>query len=69
MNEFLESRNPVNQEFIGKVLVTNIEDINTIVEKSKIAQKKKKKNYLGKRNQKKNGSKYNRDLHIYLNSL
>ncbi len=43
MNEFLESRNPVNQEFIGKVLVTNIEDINTIVEKSKIAQKKWKK--------------------------
>ncbi len=43
MNEYLESRNPVNQELIGKVLITNVEDINTIVEKSKIAQKKWKK--------------------------
>jgi succinate-semialdehyde dehydrogenase / glutarate-semialdehyde dehydrogenase len=40
LNEFLESRNPVNQELVGKVLITNVEDINTIVEKSKIAQKK-----------------------------
>jgi succinate-semialdehyde dehydrogenase / glutarate-semialdehyde dehydrogenase len=39
LNEFLESLNPVNQELIGKVLITNVEDINTIVEKSKIAQK------------------------------
>ena len=43
MNEFLESRNPVNQELVGKVLITNVEDINTIVEKSKVAQKKWKK--------------------------
>jgi succinate-semialdehyde dehydrogenase / glutarate-semialdehyde dehydrogenase len=43
LNEYLESRNPVNQELIGKVLITNVEDINTIVEKSKIAQKKWKK--------------------------
>jgi succinate-semialdehyde dehydrogenase / glutarate-semialdehyde dehydrogenase len=43
LNEFLESRNPVNQELVGKVLITNVEDINTIVEKSKIAQKKWKK--------------------------
>lgn len=40
MNEFLESRNPVNQELIGKVLITNINTINDIVKKSKIAQKK-----------------------------
>lgn len=43
MNEYLESRNPVNKELIGKVLITNVEDINTIIEKSKIAQKKWKK--------------------------
>jgi succinate-semialdehyde dehydrogenase / glutarate-semialdehyde dehydrogenase len=43
LNEFLESRNPVNQELVGKVLITNVEDINTIVEKSKVAQKKWKK--------------------------
>ncbi|WP_368030860.1 aldehyde dehydrogenase [Arcobacter sp. s6] len=43
MNEYLESRNPVNKKLIGKVLITNVEDINTIIEKSKIAQKKWKK--------------------------
>ena len=43
MNEFLESRNPVNQELVGKVLITNVKDINEIVEKSKVAQKKWKK--------------------------
>lgn len=40
MNEFLESRNPVNQEVIGKVLITDIDTINDIVKRSKIAQKK-----------------------------
>ncbi len=40
MNEFLESRNPVNQEVIGKVLITDIDTIDEIVKRSKIAQKK-----------------------------
>ena len=43
MNKFLESRNPVNQELVGTVLITNVEDINEIVEKSKVAQKKWKR--------------------------
>lgn len=40
MNEFLESNNPVNQEFIGKVSITNTDTINDIINRSKIAQKK-----------------------------
>lgn len=43
MNEFLESRNPVNQELIGKVSITNINTINDIIKRSKIAQKEWKK--------------------------
>ncbi len=40
MNEFLKSFNPVNQEFIGEVNVTNVSEIDEIVNKSKIAQNK-----------------------------
>ena len=40
MNEFLESRNPVNQEVVGKVLITNIDKIRDIINRSKIAQNK-----------------------------
>jgi acyl-CoA reductase-like NAD-dependent aldehyde dehydrogenase len=39
MKEMLNSYNPVTKELVGKVEVTNVEDIKTVVEKSKIAQK------------------------------
>lgn len=40
MNECLKSFNPINQEFIGEVVKTDVNEISKLVEKSKIAQNK-----------------------------